>query len=185
MNTILLCMHGLSGSGKSTAARFLANATGVPVYHSDVERKKLFGLTAYDSSHDSGIDIYTPEATRQTFQKLYTLAHDHLALGQSVIVDAAFLKHQERQTMQQLADEMNTLFLLVKCQAKDEMLYDRIKKRQCIGNDASEATEELISKQKGWLEGFSEAEQRVCLQVLTDQKNWQDKMLQGIYHYIS
>ena len=90
MKTCLICLQGLSGSGKTTVANFLASTLQITVYHSDVERKKLFGLSPTADSSLANLDIYTKEATAQTFQKLYELAFKELSARQSVLLDAAF-----------------------------------------------------------------------------------------------
>ena len=185
MNTFLICLQGLSGSGKTTVAKYLASTLGVQAYHSDIERKKLFGLAPNDSSSNVVDNIYSAQATSQTFKQLHDLASNQLMTNRSVIVDAAFLKRSERQMMQKLAYEAEVRFLIISCQASDQEMYDRIKNRQRLGNDASEATEELIQKQKKWQEALTNEELKMCHKIFTEQKNWQDKLLQSIYHTIS
>jgi hypothetical protein len=92
----LLITHGLSGSGKSTWARALLQAAGAVRLRSDVERKRLFGLGPLDDSRAHGLDIYTPEATERTFAQLEDTARTLLQAGYPVIVDAAFLRRDQR-----------------------------------------------------------------------------------------
>ena len=185
MTTCLICLQGLSGSGKTTVANFLASTLRIPVFHSDVERKKLFGLCPTADSPLANLDIYTKEATVETFQKLYELAFKELSAQQSVLLDAAFLKHHERLRMQKLARETGTLFLIVKCQAAQQVMIDRIKTRQLLGNDSSEASEDLVHKQKQWEEALTKNELQTCIKVFTEEKNWQETLLRRIYRYIS
>lgn len=185
MNTCLICLQGLSGSGKTTVANFLSSTLNIPVYHSDVERKKLFGLSPTANSSLANLDIYTKEATKRTFHKLYELALEALSAQQSVLLDAAFLRHHERLRMQQLARDTGALFLIVKCQAGQQIMIDRIRTRQRLGNDPSEASEDLIHKQKQWQEALTADELQTCIKVFTEEKNWQETLLQHIYRYIS
>src|SRR5690606_19713484 len=99
----LLITHGLSGSGKSTVASQLLRVAGAIRIRSDVERKRLFGLAPLDSSAALGLDIYTEEATRETFLSLRERARCALQSGYPVIVDAAFLRRHERLSFRALA----------------------------------------------------------------------------------
>ncbi|MDZ7783860.1 MAG: AAA family ATPase [Halioglobus sp.] len=61
---------GLSGSGKTTLGRHIAAELDAVHLRSDVERKRLFGLGMQESSAASGLDIYTSDASRRTFDRL-------------------------------------------------------------------------------------------------------------------
>jgi len=76
----LLITHGVSGSGKSTVARQLLAAAGAIRLRSDVERKRLFGLTALEPSADRA-QVYGPDATRRTFERLAECARAALRAG--------------------------------------------------------------------------------------------------------
>ncbi len=56
--------------------------------------------------------------------------------GFPVIVDAAFLKQDERETFRQLAQSLSVPFAVASLHAGDAMLRERIRQRR---NDASEA----------------------------------------------
>ena len=67
----LAITHGLPGSGKSFAAQGVVEAAGAIGVRSDVERKRLFGLGARQSSHDHVPGgIYDPAATQRTYSRL-------------------------------------------------------------------------------------------------------------------
>ncbi|AMO54803.1 hypothetical protein GZ77_19520 [Endozoicomonas montiporae] len=185
MNTSLICLQGLSGSGKTTVANFLASTLKMPVYHSDVERKALFGLSPSHNSRQAGMNIYTEEATRQTFQVLYSRAFEELSAGNSVIVDAAFLKHHERQTMRKLAEKAKARFLIVQCQADRQVMIDRINARRLQGDDPSEATGELVLGQEQWIEALTTDEIRMCIKVCTEDKSWQETLFQRTTHFLN
>ncbi|MFA4970431.1 MAG: AAA family ATPase, partial [Sulfuritalea sp.] len=126
---------------------------------SDVERKRLFGLAAQDSS-DSTLDsgIYTAEANTQTYARLCELARDLLAAGWPVIVDAAFLKRTERASFRALADELGVDFRILAAEAPAAELRRRLIARS---GDASEATVAVLEKQLTWFEPLDEDE-RSC-----------------------
>lgn len=143
---------GLSGAGKSTAsaARLLADATGGTLrLRSDVERKRLFGLAAHESSASIPGGIYGADANLRTYARLRQDAATLLAAGWSVIVDAAFLRRAERDDFRALADESAVPFRILPCEAPEAELRRRLRAR---GSDASEATEAVLDRQLEWFE---------------------------------
>ena len=163
----LVITCGLSGSGKTTAstARLLdteqTTAGSLLRLRSDVERKRLFGLAARDSSRsppDGG--IYTPEATARTYARLLDLARGLLAAGWPVIVDAAFLKRAERDSFSALATGLGIGFSILASEAEPEELRRRLLARS---GDASEATVAILDRQMAWLEPLGAAEQAVAV----------------------
>ncbi|MCF8151495.1 MAG: AAA family ATPase [Burkholderiaceae bacterium] len=149
---------GLSGSGKTTAssARLLdpalAEAGSMVRLRSDVERKRLFGLAPHANSGSRPDDgIYTAEATTQTYARLRALARGLLDAGWSVIVDAAFLRREERVDFRALAAERGAGFQILLTEAPMDVLRQRIITRQ---GDASEATLAVLEKQQVWFEAL-------------------------------
>jgi predicted kinase len=159
----LMITCGLSGSGKThrSASWLAADPDGRCIrLRSDVERKRLFGLAPLQSSA-SAIDdgIYSAEANRRTYAHLLEQADTLLTLGYPVIVDAAFLKHAEREAFRQLAIKHQLGFGILHVEASDEALQTRIRRRQ---HDASEATLEVLDRQKQWFEPLTAEEQGCC-----------------------
>lgn len=143
----LLITLGLSGSGKSTVAAQLLQATGAVRLRSDVERKRLFGLQALQRSEALGLSLYTPEATRRTFDRLLEQADMALHAGWPVVVDAAFLRRGERDRFQALARSLGRPFGVLHCHCDPALMRARIQARQARGDDASEATPEVLQSQ--------------------------------------
>lgn len=141
----LVITHGLPASGKSTFALEAAGRMGGIRIRSDVERKRLFGLSARDMSH-SGLrqQIYSQEATQKTYARLLDLACGMLESGFPVVVDAAFLKQNERANFRALAREMQVPFAIVSLQANKTVLRKRIRERLRLSQDASEADEDVL-----------------------------------------
>lgn len=150
---------GLSGAGKSVAARarVLADACCLTIrLRADVERKRLFGLTATARS-GSPLDggIYTPQAHVATYRRLAELAAQVLAAGWSVVVDAAFLKRSERDAFRRIAAAQGAHFAILACEAPLTELRRRITARH---GDASEATLDVLEKQLQWFEPLANDE---------------------------
>jgi uncharacterized protein len=143
----LIITHGLPGCGKSTFAQIALERLGAVRIRSDVERKRLFGMTALDDSKsqfDTG--IYSEDATRRTYARLRELARVVIAAGFPVIVDAAFLLHAERESFRALAQEMAVPFVIASLQTDAAVLEERVKQRSSLGNDASEADISVLQK---------------------------------------
>lgn len=127
---------GLPGSGKSYASQRYAQQEGAVRLRSDVERKRLFGLAPLDDSHARGLDLYTPQATRQTYARLFALARTILQAGLPVVLDAAFLRREERAEAAALAKALDVPFAILACEAPLPVLRQRLAARE---GDASEA----------------------------------------------
>ncbi|QHE78297.1 AAA family ATPase [Hydrogenophaga sp. PBL-H3] len=165
----LVITHGLSGSGKTWAStRWLqAETSGRAIrLRSDVERKRLHGLSATQAS-GSGLNsgLYSPQAHTDTYAHLLARAQHLLQEGWSVLVDAAFLRHHEREAFCALARSLACPFHILATEAPLAVLRERITARQAHGADASEATVAVLEQQLGWLEPLGADERAQCLPV--------------------
>lgn len=142
----LTLVTGLSGSGKSTVARELAAQTGAIHLRSDIERKRLYGVD-FMQRPGPGSLLYTDEATHRTYGRLGELSSQLLADGLSVVVDAVFLRHDERERMRELAARMKAPFALIECVTPMAQMSARIAARACKNDDASDATPEILAMQ--------------------------------------
>lgn len=165
----LVITHGLSGSGKTVVAGELVAAEGHLRLRSDVERKRLFGLTPEqrrDAEPEQG--LYTAEATERTYSHLEGLAREMLEAGWSVVVDAAFLDPRHRQAFRDLAEALECGFRILDVQARPEVLRARVKARAEAGGDASDATLAVLEHQLANYQPLSEEEQALADSVRTD-----------------
>ncbi|HEY8096051.1 MAG TPA: AAA family ATPase [Methylobacter sp.] len=179
--TALIITHGYSGSGKSTMAAQLAEKIGAFQIRSDIERKRLFGYQALVQT-GSGLDdgLYTQEANLKTYQHLKELAKAVLEAGFPVIIDAAFLKAEQRAPFRRLAADCGVPFHVIAFQASDEELCRRIKQRQ---NDASEATVAVLHQQLQSTQPLSEQEQSAVITIDTESANALETLLVGFDRY--
>lgn len=167
-NARLLITHGVSGSGKSTVAAQLLCVAGAIRIRSDVERKRLFGLAPLERSTPLGIAIYTEQATRDTTESLLCRARAALQAGYPVIVDAAFLRSDERRRFQAMAAELQTPFSILNCHASPTTLNQRVVARAALGMDASEAGVEVLEHQFTTLQPLDEDERAFTIDVSTE-----------------
>jgi len=150
----LLITHGVSGSGKSTLAAALLAACGAIRVRSDVERRRL---------GQSADQRYGAAASRLTYEGLARAARSALAAGFPVIVDAAFLRAEDRAAFGALAARMDVPFSILSCAAPLPVLRQRVEDRRRAGVDPSEATVAVLDEQIGQVEALTPAERCVAI----------------------
>ncbi|MFW5969719.1 MAG: AAA family ATPase [Halofilum sp. (in: g-proteobacteria)] len=170
--TWLAITHGLSGSGKSRVSGELIEAGDAIRLRSDVERKRLYGLTPDDSS-DSGVaaGIYTPEAGQRTYERLLEQARRLLDAGWPVVVDAAFLMRDQREPFLALARKRGIAGVIIDVTAPETVLRERVRARSRRRDDASEADEAVLERQIGLREPVTTDEADRIVTVDTTRDN--------------
>jgi aminoglycoside phosphotransferase family enzyme/predicted kinase len=144
----VLITRGFSGSGKTTFSSALVELTGAIQLRSDVERKRMHGLSATDRAAAApGMNLYDAATTRSTYEHLRTLARCVVESGRPVIVDAAFLGAEHRALFSSLASELRVPFLIFDIQASEATMRARIISRESVGHDASDAGLEVLMHQ--------------------------------------
>lgn len=141
----LVAIGGLSGSGKSTLARqigaFIGRTPGARVLRSDVFRKRIAGLppeARLPASH------YTAPMDQATWEALFESADDHLACGNSVILDAVFMRRSERDVAEMLAAQRRVPFTGLWLEAPER---DRVGRVMARSGDASDAGVDVVREQ--------------------------------------
>jgi aminoglycoside phosphotransferase family enzyme/predicted kinase len=154
---MLFITVGLVGTGKSTVAKALAKRLGLVVIASDVTRKQLAGIPVTEhrfEEFDSG--IYSAELSRQTYDKMFSKAGDILSEGGSVVLDASFIKAEERLKAKRLAQEMNADFFIIECTLDEENIKERLESR-LKGETISDGRWEIYQPQKEVFDPVKEA----------------------------
>jgi aminoglycoside phosphotransferase family enzyme/predicted kinase len=168
---LLVITRGLSGSGKTTVSGELVARLGAVRVRSDLERKRLHGLAAGDSSDSAvGGNIYDSASSDATYSVLQDAARQGLEAGFDMIVDASFLQRNRRTALSRVASASGARCLIVDCRASDAELRRRIARRSAQGHDASEATSEVLDHQLAHRDELSDAELRMTVAVQTDEK---------------
>ncbi len=168
----LIITHGLPGSGKSTFAQAALERLQAIRIRSDVERKRLFGLSPLADSRSYPGGIYSADATRRTYARLHELAGELLAAGVPVIVDAAFLQREEREQFRRLAHKLQAPFVIASLQASPDALRARIIQRQTSANDASEADLAVLEKLRMHQQMLTPEERAVSVEFLNEAEGF-------------
>jgi aminoglycoside phosphotransferase family enzyme/predicted kinase len=183
---VLALMHGLTASGKSWLAEQLVPRLPALRLRSDVERKRLAGLTAQARSDSPvGGGLYDSAHDRAVYARLAELASPLLRAGHHVIVDAAFLRRNQRQDFYALARSAGARCIRIECNAPRRVLEQRIRARATAPN-VSEADEAVLDYQLTRRETASAAEDAVVIQIDTtgevDLPRLVERILEGSQH---
>jgi aminoglycoside phosphotransferase family enzyme/gluconate kinase len=157
---LLAITHGVSAVGKSHVSMRLVEALGTIRVRSDVERKRLFPDQAQDEQALHA-GLYDPQASQKTYQRLHHLAAVILRAGFPVVLDATYLKREQRQAAAAVASETGVPFVILDCHAPDAVIASWLQQRQAEQCDPSDATLEVIQAQQAEREPL-EAEEQAC-----------------------
>ena len=167
----LAITHGVSGSGKSTIAGALVASSGAVRIRSDVERKRLAGMTPEQRSEPQLRDLlYSTAMSRETFSRLEELASMVIAAGFAVIIDATFLHRSTRDAFHQLARRLAVPFVIIDCSAPPDQLRQRLIERARHAQDASEADVAVMEQQLRSAQALTQEEEayRVAVESAAD-----------------
>jgi len=164
----LVLLHGVSGSGKTWASQRMLEATGAMRIRSDVERKRLGGMHAHISAQspvDTG--LYAEDVSARTYARLAALAGEIVCAGFPVLVDATFLRKDRRDALVRVARDQGVPAHIASFVAPDEVLRARVRTRHTVGNDASDATLDVLEQQLRTREPLSDAERAIAVEFDT------------------
>ncbi len=180
----LLITCGVSGSGKSWLAERLATRIPAVWARSDVERKRLFGMSPSDRPGKSQVaKIYGPESGDRTYDRLLAIARTALAADRSVIVDATSLDRGRRTALLEAARQAGAPALILACAAGISTLEDRVLSREARNQDPSDAGVEVLRKQLRERDPFGDDEP--VMEIRTDQETDPDVLANRIRERIA
>ncbi|WP_017306146.1 AAA family ATPase [Spirulina subsalsa] len=157
----IVLMSGLSGAGKTTVARQVAQELKGIHLRSDAVRKHLAGMALNERGSD---DIYTPEMNQKTYDQLAEVGIYLASLGYGVVLDGKY----DRLAWRSRLLEQNSRFrvTVVYCSAPLAVLCDRLQQR--VG-DISDATVDLLQSQQANFEDFTPMEREHLIEFDTTQ----------------
>lgn len=155
----LIITYGFTGTGKSYVAAKLAQRLGAKVIRSDVLRKHSYGPSPTKQRLDNyGAGIYTASTTELIYQTMFSEAEQHLSRGDSIILDASFLKISHRLEAADMAQRTNAVFIIVECVAPVAVVRRRLEARMRERKDPSDGRWEIYLRQQEIFDPIQEQE---------------------------
>jgi aminoglycoside phosphotransferase family enzyme/predicted kinase len=152
----LFITTGLTGCGKSTVAEELAKRLGLVLLSSDVTRKKLANIPLNEHRfNDINSGIYSTEFSAQTYRALFDEAAKVIGDGDSVIIDATFIRAADRKEAKKLAEDSGAKFFVIECTLDEETTRKRLDNR-LNERTASDGRWEVYLAQKKSMEPVGE-----------------------------
>ncbi|MFM2043021.1 MAG: hypothetical protein RLY86_1597 [Pseudomonadota bacterium] len=141
----LIAIGGLSGTGKTTLARWLAPETGpapgAVILRSDVLRKRMLGL-------DDGVrlsdECYSETVTARVYAEMAGRAGLALDSRHAVICDGVYARPEQRAAIEDIAGTAQIPFSGLWLVADQQVQLERVGER--VG-DASDATADIVRRQ--------------------------------------
>jgi len=180
----LLIGIGVSGSGKSRFTRTLVGRLGAVRLCSDVERRRLFAIDPQATSLDAPVDMFSPEATEQTYRRLAECAGTLLEAGFPTCVDGTFLKREQRDLLRHQAEARGLPVLLVSFEADQATLRRRIDKRARRQGIPVEESLAVLARQQADIEAFGDEERLHLLHLDTTADNAAETLADLIQHHV-
>ncbi|HGM5583186.1 TPA: AAA family ATPase [Pseudomonas putida] len=177
---LLAITHGVSAVGKSHVAMRLVESLGAIRVRSDVERKRLFGEQPSQSSGQLQAGIYDQEASTATYQRLNKLAATILHAGFPVVLDATYLKREQRKAVAEVASSTGVPFLILDCQAPEAVIISWLEQRQSENVDPSDATLEVVKAQQASRDPLDEEEATYGKRVNTHESASMDQLIEQV-----
>ncbi|MCE9527899.1 MAG: AAA family ATPase [Planctomycetales bacterium] len=161
LRPLVFAVGGLSGTGKTTLAKGLADALGADLLRTDVVRQEVFGAGAHAAQADSG--IYRRESRELVYDELFRQAAALHAENIPVVLDGTFSSLSTLAKAQEVASQPQALFLAIECVCRPEVAHQRISQRQSAGRDASDARPEIHDFQRKSWEDWPAETPQVCI----------------------
>jgi hypothetical protein len=174
----LAITHGVSAVGKSHVSMRLVEALGAVRLRSDVERKRLFGEQHVENTPQAG--IYAADASAATYARLNEIADTVLRAGYPVVLDATFLKREQRDAAAKVAEATGAPFLILDCNAPQAVIASWLAQRQADKNDPSDATLTIIEEQQANRDPLTAEELRLSKRVETNESGTLDALVAHI-----
>jgi hypothetical protein len=164
---LVLIVCGVSGTGKTTVARQVAELSGWPHLSSDVTRKRLAGLGATERG---GAEVYSRERTIETYGELGRVAAEGLERDGGAIVDATFHRRQERDAFRAGLGDQSAPTLFVECHASLNTLLARVRERELERERVSDADTAVVEQQLAEFGPLGEVSERWRGELLTEAR---------------
>jgi len=136
----LFAIGGLSGSGKSRLALLGCGIERAVIIRSDATRKRI---ACKHKQHN----LYGAEMNTRTYQAMFAAAKTVLAAGFSVILDATFLRREDRAHIRCIATSAHVERRIFWLDVNEPALRRHIRRRMQTGKDVSDADLHVLDMQ--------------------------------------
>ena len=172
---LLVLMHGLSCSGKTMVSQRLLEELAAVRIRTDVERKRLRGLAAWDRLRARpGEGAYDAGEIAAVYAHVARLAAACIEAGHPAIVDATFLRRAQRDEFIALARAADAAVVIVECACPPDILRARAALRARDNPDASDAGIDVLEFQLAHVEPLAPEERLHAARVDTSHPGeWQ------------
>jgi len=160
----IVITRGPTGSGKTTLTEGLVDLVGAIRIRTDVERKRLHGLTPLARSGSAlNAGLYATKETARTYSTIARLTRTVANSGYPVVVDGTFLQRRQREQFRAVAADASVPFVIVDFVVPQDTLRRRVCERHEGGFDASEADVRVLEDQLVHAEALSSDERLVTV----------------------
>lgn len=144
---IVLIMMGPIAGGKTTLAKQLSQKLSLKHISSDEVRKRLAGLPLKERPPASKREeLYSPEISEKTYDRLFDTAKQHILQHQSVILDATFSRQKYRSRLESELKSPGANICFIEANAPKNILRKRLKEREQQNDIISDARLEDFEK---------------------------------------
>lgn len=164
----LVLVGGTVGSGKSSAAREIADALDAVLLSSDALRKRLAGMAPTDRSAAQR-GLYSAAAKRAVYRGLCDRAAPVLRAGRVVVLDATWSRPADRRAAAALAKRCGVPLWVVETRVPRRVALARLARRAAEGASASDAGPERLAASEAEFARPWAGRARV---VRTDRSGW-------------
>jgi aminoglycoside phosphotransferase family enzyme/predicted kinase len=173
----VVAVCGSIGTGKSTAARTIADASRGVIIASDRVRKHVAGLAPEEHRADAwGAGLYTPEQKAAIYRGLLERAEPVIESGRTAILDATYASSAQRSELLRWARERGVSARLIEVTCDPALARERLEARQRERKDPSDAGPELLEASLASFEPPAEWPSDARVRVDTGKDSWREEL---------
>jgi len=171
---MMVMMQGLSGSGKSYLSAKLAELISGVRVRSSVERNTIYRKA---SKEGESLERYGADMNMRTFLQMKRISGILLEAGQTLILDATYIRQRARRQFLQLAEEIGYPARIIVCEPPLDTIKERLERRSFEREDPTDATLEVMESQRRVAEPLSEEEERIAFRIDTSDPDSHQRII--------
>jgi aminoglycoside phosphotransferase family enzyme/predicted kinase len=180
----LILVSGTVGSGKSSAARVVADALGGAIVSSDRIRKRMAGLAATERG-GAAQGLYDEAVSDAVYDGLLIRAAAVAASGRVAVLDATWSLAIRRDAALRFADAHGWKALLIETRCAENVVLRRLERRSREGRDPSDAGPERLEASRSAYQPPQEWPEARRIVVDTDVDAWPAALAERLSGFVS